>query len=328
MPRSLWEALRSFPLFLSPVPPPARTAPARAEERVAAAVRLVDGIPRIDALDVPELIDENHEGRPRYRTVDPRWFALELGRRTGREVIVTKVVAHLSSGAALESWARETAQQGVHHIVLIGGSSRFIPYPGPPVAEANEIARPIFAAHHGLLGNVAIPQRRGEAHRMVAKTRAGAAFFTTQLVFDPEGVAQLLREYGRLCREASLAPATVLVSFAPVADEADVEFVRWLGADMSDAAEQVLLEGNGGDASGRSIERALEVWRSVRERADHDASSVPLGVNVEQVSARHVDSAGRLAEAFVGVLPAAAGRTGSAPTRSRMHEGAGTAPTG
>jgi Methylenetetrahydrofolate reductase len=308
MPRVLSVALRSHPLFLSPVPTPARTPTAKAEERILATVRLIEGIPRLDALDVPELVDENHEGRPHYRTVDPRWYAREVGRRTGLEVIANKVVAHLPSIGALEQWARETIEMGVRHAVLIGGSSRYIPYPGPPVAEANEIARPLFAAHQGLLGNIAIPQRRGEAHRMVSKTRAGAAFFTTQLVFDPEAVSVLVHEYDRLCREAAITPAAVLVSFAPVADEADVEFVRWLGADIPDAAEQALLEGNGDDAIARSVDRAIEVWRTLEDRAKADRLAVPLGVNVEQVSARHTESVRRLAEAFVAALPAADAR--------------------
>jgi hypothetical protein len=318
MPRVLSDALRAHPLFLSPVPTPARTPSAKSEERIAATARLVEELPRLDALDVPELVDENHEGRPHYRTVDPRWYAHEVGRRTGVEVIVNKVVAHLPSIGALEQWARETIEMGVHHAVLIGGSSRYIPYPGPPVAEANEVARPLFAAHHGLLGNIAIPQRRGEAHRMVAKTRAGAAFFTTQLVFDPEAVSILVHEYDRLCREAAIPPAAVLVSFAPVADEADVEFVRWLGADIPDSAEQALLEGNGGDAIARSVDRALEVWHAVEEKARADRLVVPLGVNVEQVSARHIESVKRLAEAIVAAFPPAGpppSRGGPSPAR-------------
>ncbi|MCI4366519.1 MAG: hypothetical protein L3K08_02075, partial [Thermoplasmata archaeon] len=70
---------------------------------------------------------------------------------------------------------------GIHGAVLVGGSSRYIPYPGPPVAEANRICRPVFARHAGVIGNIAIPSRMGEPHRMLAKTRAGAMFFTTQI---------------------------------------------------------------------------------------------------------------------------------------------------
>jgi 5,10-methylenetetrahydrofolate reductase len=306
--RPLRTALRSDPLFFAPVPPPARTATARVDARIADVVRTVERVPRVDALNVPELVEENHEGRPRYRAGDPRGFALELATRTGAEAIVTKVVAHLPDPNALRAWARETVGLGLHNAVLVGGSSRFIPYPGPPVAEANALAHPIFSEVEGVLGNVAIPQRRGEAHRMLAKTRAGARFFTTQLVFDHAPVVDLVREYERLCEGATLEPGAVVVSLAPVADEADLEFVRWLGADVSEEAERAILEGENGERSVRSTERAVSVWREIRDASRAYGFRTQLGVNVEQLSARHLEDAGRLLEA---IAPALSERTRS-----------------
>lgn len=308
MSRTLAEALRSHPVFFAPVPPPARTATNRTEERLAEVARLIDRAPRLDAIDVPELVDENHEGRPHYRTGDPRLYAGALAGRTGREVIVNKVVAHLADPAALEKWAKETIALGVRHAVLVGGNSRFIPYPGPPVAEANAIVRPILSGVDGLIGNIAIPQRLGEARRMLAKTRAGASFFTTQLVFDPEAVTRLIREYDRLCRDADVRPASILITFAPVADEADVEFVRWLGSDLPESAERAILNGDEGGASRRSIERAITVWREVQRVVEAERISVPLGVNVEQISPRHLEDAGRLLESIAPLLDATAPR--------------------
>lgn len=303
MPRPLAEALASSPLFFEPVPPPARTQAARAEEQIDAVARLVRSVPRVDAIDVPELVDENHEGRPHYRSGDPRVYARAIRDRTGLEVVVNKVVAHLEHAEALERWANETVQQGVRHVVLVGGTSRYIPYPGPAVAEADRICRPIFRAVHGLLGNIAIPQRVGEAHRMLTKTRAGAAFFTTQIVFDADAVAQMVREYDLLCRRAAIPPATVLLSFAPLADEQDIQFIRWLGADIPEAAEAAILEGDDPEAVRRSAERSVEVWESVLRAARSNDVSVPLGVNVEQISTRHLEPAGRLLTELAGRLP-------------------------
>ncbi len=306
--RPLEIALGSAPLFFAPVPPPARTPPPRLEARLGEVVRTLERTPRVDAVNVPELVEENHEGRPRYRAGDPRGFAKELAARTGTEAIVTKVVAHLTDAEALRAWARETVALGLRHAVLVGGSSRFIPYPGPPVAEANALAHPIFSGARGILGNVAIPQRRGEPHRMVAKTRAGARFFTTQLVFDPAPVVELVRQYDRLCAAAGIPPAAVVVSLAPVADEADLEFVRWLGADVSEEAERAILEGENGEGSHRSIERAVAVWRAIRDAGRADGVRPPLGVNVEQLSVRHLEDAGRLLEAIAPVLTERTGR--------------------
>lgn len=302
MPRALRDALRDVPLFFEPVPPTARAPPARAAAAVEAVADLVAAVPRIDALDVPELVDENHEGRPLYRSADPRVFARTLAERTGREAVVNKVVAHLADAAEVERWARETVAAGLRHVVLVGGTSRYIPYPGPAVSEADRISRPILDAVGGLVGNIAIPQREGEAHRMLAKTRAGAAFFTTQIVFDADATFRMVQQYDRLCRQASLAAAPVLLSFAPLVDEQDAEFVRWLGADVPEAAERAILEGDEGGAVERTVARALEVWESVRDRVHAESVEVPLGVNVEQISARHLAHACSMVSALAGRL--------------------------
>ncbi|MCI4339555.1 MAG: hypothetical protein L3J68_04405 [Thermoplasmata archaeon] len=298
MVRPLAEALRGTPLFFEPVPPSSRAKPTRAAAEVDAVVELVRSIPRIDALDVPELVDENHEGRPLYRTADPREYGRVLAERTGREAVVNKVVAHLENPEAIERWAAETVRMGIRHVVLVGGTSRYIPYPGPAVTEANRICRPILDAAGGFVGNITIPQRGGEPHRMLSKTRAGAAFFTTQIIFDADATFQMVREYDLLCRHASLAPVPVLLSFAPLVDEQDAEFIRWLGADVPEAAEHAILEGDDGGALRRSVDRALEVWASVDERSRAAGLEVPLGVNVEQISVRHLADARTFLTAF------------------------------
>ncbi len=301
--RSFAEALERYPLLFEPVPPPARAGPTRVAERLAAVVSLVRSVERIDALVLPELVDENHEGRPRYRSGDPSEFASALQATTGREAVLNKVVAYLDDPTALERWVGEVVGRGLRHLVLVGGASRYIPYPGPSVVEADRRAAPTVRSAGGRLGNIAIPQRAGEPHRMLAKTRAGATFFTTQLIFDAEQVLQMVRQYDLLCRQASIPPAAVLLSVAPLADEQDVEFVRWLGADLPEAAERAILAGDDAEAVRRSLDRALDVWARVLEGTRSEELAVPLGVNVEQVSVRHLDVAGELLRAFAERLP-------------------------
>ncbi len=317
MVRPFAAALRSQALVFSPVPPPSRASPARIAAGLAETLAVLDRVPRVDALGVPELVDENHDGRPYYRSADPRAFAGALAQGSGRDVLVTKVVAHLPSGEAVAAWAEETVRLGLRHAVLVGGSSRYIPYPGPPVTEANAVVGPILAGAGGLVGNIAIPQRTGEAHRMLAKTRAGAGFFTTQLVFGPTAVTELLRRYDRLCREATLVPATVLVSVAPVADETDAAFVRWLGADLPDEVEREILEPEGPDSGLRSVRNARELWATLRATIADERLSVPVGVNVEQLTGRHLPFAERLLAAVASELdrPAATGASAAAGQR-------------
>jgi len=302
MTRPLADAFRDRPFFFEPVPSTARSPPARVAAAASAVAELIRRTPRVDAVDVPELVDENHDGRPYYRSVDPRSFARTVADATGAHAIVNKVVAHLEHAGAVERWAKETAERGIRGAVLVGGSSRYIPYPGPPVAEANRICRPIFAAVGGHVGNIAIPSRMGEPHRMLAKTRAGATFFTTQIVFDEDAVSRILREYDLLCRQAGVPPAAVLVSFAPLADEIDAEFVRWLGAEIPESAERAILNGDESGAGARSVEHALRVWRRIVERWKEAENEVVLGVNVEQISARHLATAAEMLKAFAPVV--------------------------
>lgn len=300
---SLSAALRSYPLFFEPVPPAARLRPDWAEKQLAAVVELVRAVPRIDAIDVPELVDENHEGRPYYRTRDPREYAHRIHEETGREVIVNKVVAHLPTPTAVADWAEETASRGVRNVVLVGGTSRYIPYPGPTVLEANRLCQPVFDRVQGLLGNITIPQRAGEAHRMLAKTRAGASFFTTQILFDTDAAVRMIREYDALCREAKIGPAALLLSVAPLAEDSDVEFARWLGADVPESAEREILSGPESETGSRSVAHALRLWSTIDDARRQHGISVPLGVNVEQITIRHLDHAGEMVRAFADRLP-------------------------
>ncbi len=299
MRRSFSEALAHAPLLLEPTPPSARASAHRAAEHLEQVAALVRRLPRIDLIDVPELVDENHEGRPYYRSGDPRSFAQRLGAATDCPVAVNKVVAHLDSAPAVEAWARETVGLGLRQAILVGGSSRYIPYPGPPVVEANRVARPVFAAAGGGIGNIAIPQRTGEAHRLLAKTRAGATFFTTQILFDSRAALEMIEEYDALCRTEGIAPAAVILSFAPIIDEGDVEFIRWLGAEIAEEAEREILGGGEGDASPqRSVRHSLKIWEEVHRGIVSRKLAVPVGVNVEEIMPRHFGAAAALAEAF------------------------------
>ena len=310
-PRSLREALADHPLFFAPVLPALRSPAHRIAERVDEAAAVIHQVPRIDAVYVPELVDENHEGRPRYRSYDPREYVVHVASRTGLPGIVTKVVVHLPSLTAVREWCERSVRMGIWNVVLVGGSSSRIPYPGPPVEEADRVVGPILAAAGGAVGNIAIPHRSGEAARLLRKTQAGAAFLTTQLLFEAPGVIDTVREYGRLCRGAGVAPATVVLSFATLGDDDDVEFVRWLGANLPEGVEEALLQEEQA-LSRRTVDLALSVWTEVVHATDD--AGVPLGVSVEQVSARHLGHARDLAAAFAAVLPPPRARPASGPS--------------
>jgi hypothetical protein len=299
--RPFREVLRHSPLLAAPVVPPLRAPGHRIVERVGETVALLGAVPRVDAVYVPELLDENHEGRPRFRTYEPREYALHVMSRTGLPGIVTKVVAHLPNPRALETWVDRSLRDGITNFVLVGGSNSHTSYPGPSVEDSDRAIAPVVKAAGGVVGNIAIPQRRDEAARMLRKTEAGVSFFTTQLLFESGSIIDVLGQYARRCRAARVVPASVILSFASLADEDDIDFARWLGAQLPEDIEEALLQDEAALPK-RSIELALGVWTSIQ--AATDQWGVPIGVSVEQVSSRQFGSARDLLKAFAEILPA------------------------
>ncbi len=283
MRRTLSQALGARPLLFEPVPPSARTPSDKVQAYVQRVVQVLEAHPRVDAFVVPELVSENHNGEPHYRSGDVRRFASQVTHDSGCESILNKVVAHLKSTAELEAWCRSVLSDGVRNVMFIGGTSRYIPYPGPSVATANAAVLDLIRKSSGVIGNVVIPHREHEGYRMLTKTRSGASFFTTQILFEPESIADLLHEYSRLCSAYDVKPAAVLLSLAPVADEDDVEFVRWLGAELPERIERRLVSEDGS----ASIESAVATWRAVVRAVVSKKLDVPLGLNIEVVSPRH-----------------------------------------
>lgn len=297
----LRKAMRTHPVFFEPTTPWRRWDTKKVEEHIREITRQLDGVKRLDAVNVPELVDENHVGKPFYRSGDVCGFAKRLGERVGREAVVNKVVVHLQSATAFQRWLKSTLKAGVKNVVLVGGSSNYIRYPGPTVVRANRIAKGILQKQNGLIGNITIPQRKNEARRVLDKTIAGADFFTTQILFSAYSVQRLLIAYDSLCKRKRIKPATVLLSFAPVADENDVEFLRWLGAEFSEKTERDILNG-GGSAEQRSTKNAIAIWKRVSKSISNANVSVPVGVNVEQITQHMLHASIDMLDSFARIL--------------------------
>src|SRR2546430_8729130 len=105
MPRPFREALASTPVVLEIVPPGRRVSEKAVNtfvERVRDSVRSLENL---DAVNIPEVLEENHAGQPFYRDLDSRDFAALL-RDLGVDPIVNKVVAHLPSESVLDVGSR------------------------------------------------------------------------------------------------------------------------------------------------------------------------------------------------------------------------------
>jgi len=294
------DRLLEFPIVLEVVPPHRRASDRAVGHLLHRLEEAMRGNPTIDAVNIPEVLDENHEGDPFYRNLDPRAFAMRLLDLVRVETIVNKVVVHFPSGARFESWARESLDDfRLRNVVLVGGTRHEVEYPGPDIVRANEILGALSGSRRDVtIGNIAIPERRGEVDRLVRKTRAGCRFFTTQVLFEPDPVSSVLREYGEACTAERLRPATVLLSFAPVSDYHDVEFLVWLGASIAPATEEALLAHRGRAPGAASLDVARSIWTHIRDDVAGSQPHVPLGVNIEEISAHNFDLAVEMARAF------------------------------
>src|SRR5438552_10061831 len=225
MQRPFRERLASVPVVLEIVPPGRRASEKAVTSFVDRLREAMLSLRTLDAINIPEVLDENHAGQPFYRDMDPRVFATLLGGDLPADTIANKVVAHVPSPTALRRWIRESlGRYRLRNFVFVGGNSSWVRYSGPTVIEANKILRGSTRGRDDVsLGNITIPERDHEVDRLFDKTCAGCDFFSTQVLFEAEPMATVLRAYGRRCAAQGLKPATVLLSFAPVTDYADLE---------------------------------------------------------------------------------------------------------
>jgi len=272
------------PVTLFEVVPPAANQPEAIEESLADLRRVTQFV---DAINLPEIHDEDRgtERASKFvERVEPRTFGLRIRRELGADVVLNRVVVH---DPKPEIWFRETClEPSLRHIILVGGESAQVRYPGPNVTEAAALVR-----REGLpmtLGGITIPSRKNEADRIRSKARVGIDFFTSQVLFDSNDVVWLVQRLNGL-------QARLFLSFAPVSHRRDLQFLRWLGADIPENLDRFLLgpeEGAAAPASvclERSLDLAQRILMDVFDNLPPDPP--PLGLNIEHINRRNFSPA-------------------------------------
>ncbi len=266
-------------VFFEQVPPPAE----RPESLQLTLEELGKVRGLVDAINIPEIHDEERKGDRTYKfvpRVEPRILGERIARELNTEVVINRVVVH--SPDQLD-WLRKSYEEyGVRHVVLVGGESSQVSYPGPNVTET--ALRAQAAGLPVCLGGITIPSRDHEADRIRAKNAAGLQFFTSQILFDSNDVVWLIQRLNGLA-------ARVFLSFCPVSHPGDLKFLRWLGADIPNDLDRFLLKGNNG--SGVSPETCFERSLNLAQRILMDVfDNLPpdppaLGLNIEHINQRN-----------------------------------------
>ncbi len=292
---NLQEKIRNpaQPVILYELIPPKAGASAELEAQLEL-VRDLAGT--VDAINIPEIIEESRQGKRRARLperIEPRVFARAIQEAAGVETIVNRVTVRETANVQRD-WLKETYEKyGVRNVVLVGGESGAAQYPGPSVLEAAAMASEAGLAF--LLGGITIPSRSREAARIRRKYEQGLRFFTTQVLFDPNDTVDLLQALNGL-------DVRIFLSFAPVTNLRDVEFLQWLGVDVPRNVAWAIEQA--GDPAKAAVTTTAMASRILTDIFDNLPSHPPaLGMNVEQITRRTHATARKMLAELGGLYP-------------------------
>lgn len=236
-----------------------------AVEAVVEKVARVQAARPLDSVNIPEIheepsrSDQGERRQPFAPRLAPRDLARILHDRLGVECMINHVVVHHPSEQALIDWANETWEvYGIRRFVLVGGGRHSVRYPGPSVTRANRLLRERTAIDALRIGNICIPSRAGEADRIAGKVSAGADFFTSQILYEPDafiGMLDALAQRDRLPRE-------ILLAFCPIRNPRNLRFLLWLGVSVSDALYDWLIEDDA-VVLDRSLAQIRRAWARI-----------------------------------------------------------------
>eukprot|EP00586_Coscinodiscus_wailesii_P019530 CAMPEP_0172502704 /NCGR_PEP_ID=MMETSP1066-20121228/162111_1 /TAXON_ID=671091 /ORGANISM="Coscinodiscus wailesii, Strain CCMP2513" /LENGTH=398 /DNA_ID=CAMNT_0013278053 /DNA_START=97 /DNA_END=1293 /DNA_ORIENTATION=- len=310
----------SRPVFLlGDVPPSIATPPHKCQEicnKFTSRSRALanDGFIVYDIQDEPGRAANNTANAKRpfpfRKLMDSSSYASLLARSGGKPCLVYKCVAD----ANFEDWI-ETAERDHGHsaINLVGRPTSDGEYAGPTAAEAMDICAERRVTSRLRFGCICIAERhtlecarqRGKTYptehlNMFRKQAAGADWFVSQAVYDPEPTVRLLKDYAAVCRERGVTPKKVILTFLPVSRKKTMEFVKWLGVIVPPDAEEKILGAN--SPVDESVDFLCHVLTTILDECR--GVGIPLGVNCESVSIykAEIDGVHELFRRLQGIL--------------------------
>ena len=248
----------------------------------------------IDAINIPEVHEENARGARPVKNLE-RAEAREFGRllqdNVGIETIVNRVTVHNDLDYQ-KSWIKETFYDyDIENLILVGGESSDIKYPGPSVNETSEyITRDLNAGRFDFFcGGITIPSRKVESVRLLKKGSNGIEFFTSQVLYDGKKIKKMLKYYDDVCKENNVLPRRILLSFAPVSSKKNIDFLKWLGVEIPSQTEKRLTNKKT-SMSDESLEIASDILKGILNNNEKLGITVPIGLNVEHIMSYNFQS--------------------------------------
>ncbi len=248
----------------------------------------------IDAINIPEVHDESGRGdRPvtNQKRGEPREFGRLLQDIVGVEAIVNRVVVHEPFDAQMR-WIEETNRDyEIENLIIVGGESSKVEYPGPTVNEVLRSVSREYISNGGdiFCGGIAIPSREIESKNLIKKSEHGSEFFTTQVLYDSSNIVKMIDHYQERCDDLNTFPRRLLLSFAPVSSQKNIDFLKWLGVEIPPETERY-LQGRPGSMIERSLDVAIEVLNDTLNFITEKNLKVPIGLNVEHIMSYNFQS--------------------------------------
>lgn len=272
----------------------------------------------VSGINIPEIREESAKDEDGKRRSDfkprvsPRDYVRELRGKFDTNYVICRVIVHQPS-AQQEKWLLETGTDyDIQNIVLVGGEKEADAYDGLSVPEGSRIIKEKLnqgTTHYNednvsstnyLIGNISIATRRldtlDEPDRITYKIKHGADFFYTQIIAEPDSPGELMKDLAPKLKEENLDPPVFFWSFAPIASQKDVDFMRWLGVKIPETVEERILGSS--DPVEESRHWNLEIWEELKQINRQLPVTYPLAVNISFMGDRNFDHAIDLAEAF------------------------------
>tara|TARA_B100001027_G_C16206405_1_gene303013 strand:- start:34 stop:981 length:948 start_codon:yes stop_codon:yes gene_type:complete len=248
----------------------------------------------IDAINIPEVRDEIGRGeRPvsNQERGEPRKFGMLLQDIVGIEAIINRVVVHMPMKKQM-NWIHETySKYEIDNLIIVGGETSKQQYPGPTVNESlKKISEDNRHRKNNILcGGICIPSRKKESKNLIRKSEFGAEFFTTQVLCDSDNVIKMIKNYQERCDRLNTFPRRILLSFAPVSSQRNINFLKWLGVEIPKDTERY-LNGRPGAMTERSLDVAIEVLNEILSYINKNNLKVPVGLNIEHIMSYNFQS--------------------------------------
>ena len=249
----------------------------------------------IDAINIPEVHDEVGRGDNRpvsnQERGEPRKFGMLLQDIVGIEAIVNRVVVHVPFEEQMQ-WIEETySKYEIDNMIIVGGESSKQKYPGATVNQSLKAVSELMIDNKQNIfcGGICIPSRNKESKNLIKKSESGAEFFTTQVLCDSVNIIKMIKNYQDRCNKIGTFPRRILLSFAPVSSQKNIDFLKWLGVEIPEDTEKY-LKGRPGSMTERSLDVSIEVLNEILSYISENNLKVPVGLNVEHIMSYNFQS--------------------------------------